>query len=785
MLRGREWTVVRCTPYSNCAALRLDGGPGSGSQTFLLPFDRPRRIPHGQVVVLRPRAWLHVFAQLLLGERAYGGLTEWPASLDLLSYQLEPALAMLRHGHARLLVADDVGLGKTIESGLILRELSHASGDFRALILTPAGLRQQWRDELRARFALETADADADWLRTMGRCLPPDVNPWSPPGLYVASFDFVKRPEALRPLEDVRWDLLVVDEAHAASHATDRRAAIQGIAGRSRRIVLLTATPPADRIQFDALCRIGASPGDPDIVLFQRQSAADERPIRRTILLSVRLSKEERRLHRLLERYSRLVWREARRSGNSRTVLLTTTLRKRALSSIMSLEASLRRRRALQAALASPLELQLLLPLFGQDDAREDAVDDDLLLAAGLSDADEERRWLDALLTESATASAHDSKLRVLVRLLTRIRQPALVFTEYRDTLEALQQRLTAAGLSVCALHGGLTHEERRRALEQFTREGKTLLTTDAAGEGLNLQKASRVIVHFELPWNPSRLLQRAGRIDRIGQRDRVHEIALLAADTAESLVLGPLARRAMQWTPGTAGGRMVELFTESRVAELIFEGTAPDPARSPEQGPSYTVLDLSGEARSEAARLEHRSRLLAAVGRVSGHRSVVVSTLRRSSLGAGCVLVFDVTTCAADGRVVSRHSVPVHAALRLPRWPRRHRQVRELVSRVLPALVAATSPFLDDEMQQQQQTVSTRHRETTDRLQHREIGMRRAQESVARQLVQAGLFEPPQRNATPGRAALEFDEASDHPPIGDELRTSAQLRAVLVVTPR
>ncbi len=548
---------------------------------------------------------------------------------------------MLRDGHPRLLIADEVGLGKTIETGLILRELSRRSGDFKALILTPAGLREQWRHELSARFSVATALADADWLRAMGRCLPPDVNPWSPPGTYVASFDFVKRPEALRALEDARWDLLVVDEAHAASVTTDRRAAIDGIARRSHRVVLLTATPPADHTQFNALCQIGALPDDPAIVLFRRERPEDGRRARRSILLSVRLTKEERHLHRMLERYTKLVWREARRSENNHSQLLTTTLRKRALSSVSSLSASLQRRRDLLAALASPLELQMFLPLDRQDDgAREDAVGDDVLVAAGLSDAEDERRWLDAMLMESASASTRDSKLRVLIRLLTRIRQPALVFTEYRDTLEMLRVRLTASGLSVCALHGGLTSDERRKVLQDFARGEKTLLATDAAAEGLNLQMACRVVVHYELPWNPSRMLQRAGRVDRMGQRHRVHEIALLASDTAESLVLAPLARRAMNWTLGTTGDRMLELFTESRVAELVFDGIVPSATSLPTERLQHAQLDLSADARSEAARLERRALLSStAPTTTSWHRNVAVSTLHRSSLRPGSIL--------------------------------------------------------------------------------------------------------------------------------------------------
>ena len=731
---------------------------------------------------------MHAFARILMATKPYGGLLDWPSTLDLLPYQLEPALAMLRDGHPRLLIADDVGLGKTIETGLILRELSRRHGDFRALILTPAGLRQQWRDELTRHFASETTLSDADWLRAMGRCLPPEVNPWSAPGIYVASFDFVKRPEALRPLEDVRWDLLVVDEAHVASIATDRRAAIHGIALRSRRIVLLTATPPADHSQFRALCSIGALPDDPAIVLFRRARTDGGRRPRRSILLSVRLSNEEQRLHRMLERYTTLVWREARRAGNGHSLLLATTLRKRALSSSASLIASLQRRRDLLAAHASPLELQMLLPLDEQDDgAREDIVSDDVLAAPGLSDAVDEQNWLETILAAALTAG-NDGKSRVLVRLLKRIRQPALVFTEYRDTLEMLCQQLMAAGMPVCVLHGGLSIEERRRALEEFARGGRILLATDAAAEGLNLQSACRVIVHYELPWNPSRMLQRAGRVDRIGQRYRVHEIALLATDTAESLVLGPLARRAMGWVDGAARGRMLEWLTESRLGELIFDGAVPHPTDAPPQDDPHITVDLSLDAAVEASRHERRARfrVTALAHADDRHGSVAVSTLRRSSWRPGFVLIFDIRTCAANRRVIARDSVAIHAALALPVWPRKRLQIRRTVNDLLPALRVALSEKVEAAQHRQRDSIRTRYQEAADRMSRRDRAIRRTQESVARQLVQAGLFERRSRRAVvAGYDELAFDGSSTAASGSSELISSAELRAVLMVRPK
>ena len=178
--------------------------------------------------------------------------------VELLDYQLEPALAVLKGAADRLLLADEVGLGKTIQTGLILSELRARGLADRVLILTPAGLRDQWAHELATRFAIH---ADVIDLRTLARtvaALPRGENPWALPGVRLTSFDFVKRPEVLRALDSIIWDLLVIDEAHAMTRTSDRGAAATWLGERTRRVILSTATPHAgDDVAFAGLCNIG------------------------------------------------------------------------------------------------------------------------------------------------------------------------------------------------------------------------------------------------------------------------------------------------------------------------------------------------------------------------------------------------------------------------------------------------------------------------------------------------------------------------------------------------
>ena len=233
--RGHDWTVSLVTPHSDCQSVRL-GGSGAVNagvvRTLLTPFDR--LVPVGtdtRIRVVGSQRWLRHLSRALRGAHPFGGLSAAAhADIHLLPFQLEPAIAMLRHARSQLLIADEVGLGKTIQAGVILAQLASDLDDFRAVVLTPAGLRQQWQTELQDRFALPATIADASWLAVRARDLPSDVNPWSLPGLHIASLDLVKRPEVLKALEDVTWDIVVVDEAHGAGPGTARLAAAHAVA---------------------------------------------------------------------------------------------------------------------------------------------------------------------------------------------------------------------------------------------------------------------------------------------------------------------------------------------------------------------------------------------------------------------------------------------------------------------------------------------------------------------------------------------------------------------------
>src|SRR5262245_51405037 len=165
------------------------------------------------------------------------------ARLTVLPFQLEPAIAVARGDACRVLIADDVGLGKTIQAALIIAEALLRTADARVLIVAPAGLREQWRRELQSRFHVRAEVLDAHRIARIAADLAGDVNPWSIHPLAITSIDFIKRPEVMRSLETLTWDVLVFDEAHALAGRSDRADAAGALGCRARVVVMLTATP--------------------------------------------------------------------------------------------------------------------------------------------------------------------------------------------------------------------------------------------------------------------------------------------------------------------------------------------------------------------------------------------------------------------------------------------------------------------------------------------------------------------------------------------------------------
>lgn len=761
--RGHTWVVDGVELGEECAALHLarESAPGTKA-TLLSPFDRFTHLPNRQRATVVPaRRWLEHVKRLGASCDPAGSLRSLAAArIDLLPHQLEPALAVYNRGVTRILIADGVGLGKTIQAGLIAAEHARRAPSTRTLILVPAGLRDQWKRELERLFALDCVAADAVWLKAVAADRPSGNNPWALAGTYLASIDFVKQPEALRPLEDVRWDLVVLDEAHAASAASDRRVAAQAVASRSRLVLLLTATPRTDDpAEHEALCEIGRlDPREGPLLLFRRsQRDIGGRADRRSTLLFVRPSDSERRMHQLLEEYTRRIWRESALRGDELATLAAIVLRKRALSSAASLAASVRRRLDLLVTPAAPPTEQLRLPMW-EEEPLDDGEPDGALAAPGLTNAAQERRWLAVIAESAQRAAIGESKIRFIRRMLRRIREPVIIFTEYRDTLIRLKQALSDTWHTVLLLHGGMRPVERGRVQREFNTipangesgsHAPVLIATDAAAEGLNLHLRCRTVIHYELPWSTARLEQRAGRVDRLGQRHRVHEAGLVAATAAERVVLGPLMRRvARMRSSGHAADGLPEALAESHVAEMIMgPGAVDTTSASPAHTTLTYTLDLADEASAEAARAAAQRRLSS--GQTSEIRPCttdfpVAAMVRRhsSALRPGLIAVHVLRLSGRRGEVIHEEPIVWQVPWPLSRRKRSPREVRDIVEDFRRRLAGGSNDLIGVRIEEALDRSARIHHAVETGWGQRTRLVLGSLRAHSKQLVQQGLFE-------------------------------------------
>jgi superfamily II DNA or RNA helicase len=777
--RGAIWRLRDVERHSDCAMLTLDPAgarPAPGPRVLLYPFDRiePAQPPARQRVVSRRRA-----ARNLLGLRLTAGfsgvLRALPqARIDLLPYQLEPALSLVQGVASRVLIADAVGLGKTIQAALVLAELEARRCLDHALILAPAGLRDQWAGELRDRFDLAAAVVDADWMRQARAQWPASLNPWKVPRIAIASLDFAKRPENRLALASVIWDLVIVDEAHAATRGTDRGAVVCSVASRARRLLMLTATPHSgDSGAFVRLCRVGAVAPNEPLALFRRTRRDSASFGRRHVhLLRVRPTPAEQTMHEVLRRYAARVWDCSTPGGQPGGRLAIAVLLKRACSSATSLARSVRRR---QMGLREPSGqglVQLSLPLDEED--REDEEPDHVLGLPGLADPAEEHGWLSRLLDAARAASVRESKPSAVARLLARTTEPVIIFTEFRDTLDHLARELASIA-TTALLHGGLDRSERRAVLRAFdSGTARVLLATDAGGEGLNLQSQCRCVVNLELPWNPIRLEQRIGRVDRIGQRRTVHATHLVAAATFEAGLLTRLAARVERAEHDLESTDDVQdAADDMAVADAIVRNTDPlafasasPPAAS--HAEARIVRPNLREAAAVECGLAVEWRTLHHMAQTAGqagplHESAGVTEvaflsrrrlLRSAARGsasddkdiarsAGVICVFRAHAVDADGRLAEEFLIPVSGAgtISVPHSRAGRRQlVADLFARYGPGLLGCATESAKARLYARRSTRSPARTLAADRA----AAMARLiqEATLAGRLRQHGLFD-------------------------------------------
>jgi len=489
--------------------------------------------------------------------------------------------AMARH-RIRYLLADEVGLGKTIEAGLILRELKLRGMAKRILVVAPKGLVRQWQAEMRLHFGESFQFVEPAELSAFRQWRSDEENLWRLHDQVICSLDSVKpldgrrgwtleqlstyNRERFEDLVSASWDLVIIDEAHRMGGSTDQVARYKlgaALAEAAPYLLLLSATPHQGKTdQFHRLMQLLDRDSFPDessvtsdrvrpfVIRTEKRAAIDAEG---RALFKPRMTRlhpvawqdrhaAQRSLYEAITDYVRHGYNQALAAKQRHIGFLMILMQRLVTSSTAAIRATLENRLAM---LDQP---QLQPSLFETADVDEWA---DLDGQAQIDLAVEARGWQTEKaevkvlleLARSTEAQGTDAKAEALLDLIYKLQQEegdpqlkVLVFTEFVPTQAMLAALLEARGFSVATLNGGMDLETRTRAQQAFARDVRILVSTDAGGEGLNLQFC-HVIVNFDMPWNPMRVEQRIGRVDRIGQPHVVRAINLVLEDTVEHRV--------------------------------------------------------------------------------------------------------------------------------------------------------------------------------------------------------------------------------------------------------
>jgi SNF2 family DNA or RNA helicase len=485
------------------------------------------------------------------------------SQIDALPHQIDAVYHyILKHPRIRFLLADDPGAGKTIMAGLVLKELKGRGLVKKTLIVIPGHLKDQWVRELKEKFGetftfIDRAVMEANWGR----------NVWQEHEQAITSMDFAKQEDVMVSLAEVKWDLVIVDEAHkmaayeygATVKRTERYKLGELLSRNSNFLIFLTATPhrgdPSNFRLFLNLLEPWFFANDEmlqesirrrDNPLFLRRLKEDLKdfdgrplfPPRQVISVKYRLSDDEKRLYNAVTEYVEKFYQKAMEKGKRNAAFALLILQRRLASSVRAVRRSLERRRdRLQELYDQGKIVQKMgyIDIEALEDSpeierwrREDKLLEKLTSAETLDELKLEIEKLDELirLAKEAEKKEVETKLNELKKVmesekLGRNGEKLLIFTESKDTLEYLVEKIRAWGYSTTYIHGSLNLDRRIEAENEFRHTSQTMVSTEAGGEGINLQFCW-LMVNYDIPWNPNRLEQRMGRIHRYGQQNEV-----------------------------------------------------------------------------------------------------------------------------------------------------------------------------------------------------------------------------------------------------------------------
>jgi len=490
--------------------------------------------------------------------------------IDPLPHQIHLVHHILASGNLNWMIADDVGLGKTIETGMLLAALRHKGMLKRVMLVTPAGLTKQWQDELNNKFRMGEFQIYGEDFRIN------EPRHWRMYDAVIASIDRLKDPETMESLmQSGHWDLIVFDEAHRLSRrqyglkldASQRFELAASLRNIADSMVLLTATPhqgKQDRFQSlleilrperrDEITTLGLNPEIIGDMVF-RNNKADVTDSEGNFIfkgktvnaLRVDVSDSVRRFDDKLQRYLREGYEAAASMGIKGNAIgfVMSVYRKLSASSCVAIHQALVNRKSRLIGEASEESINYK-KLSSEKDARYVGEWEESTETEKQEFFHGEMELLTELISDAAALRDQDMKMSSLIDGLidsvlgSNPKEKVLIFTEYRSTQDYLRQVLeTKFGTNTVSLiNGSMTHQSRKEAIASFEDKGQFLVSTEAGGEGINLQSKCHIMVNYDLPWNPMRLVQRIGRLYRYGQNKRVVVFNMHSPDTVDEQII-------------------------------------------------------------------------------------------------------------------------------------------------------------------------------------------------------------------------------------------------------
>jgi len=502
-----------------------------------------------------------------------------------LPHQLAILDKAISQGTMRYLLADEVGLGKTIEAGLILHELKLRGLVERTLIVCPKGITIQWVKEMKSKFNESfrfVAPSDFDTLASIFE----DENPWLHFNQVVLSYDSVKplqlrrgwteeeinkyNHQRVESLLSAGWDLVIMDEAHRVGGSTPSVARYQlakGLSEVAPYVLLLSATPhqgKSDSFQrlmslldydvFPPNSAINPERLSPYVFRTDKRNAIDKRgqPLfmpRMSQLIKVNWDTKhdiQELLYNEVTRYVREGYNQALNENKNYLGFLMILMQKMASSSTRAIRSALEKRlEVLKCNRSREVDFDQMDD-FVEMDSQEQY---DQISSIQNCTIDNEKAEVERLLSLATKCEAlsPDVRAKTLLECIyaqqvdeNDINLKFLIFTEFIQTQDMLRQFLEQHGFRCALLNGSMSLEERNAAQDAFSKDTKVLISTDAGGEGLNLQFC-HIVVNYDLPWNPMKIEQRIGRVDRIGQAHPVKAFNFIFNNSVEERVLGVL----------------------------------------------------------------------------------------------------------------------------------------------------------------------------------------------------------------------------------------------------